>query len=113
MVGQRGPGRQPSADAVHAAAGMRGGTARIQSRHRCLRSSETRHRAEHQLLVQLRGAAVDRAVPEIGVLALQVTGALHGSLQHPGSESRREAFQHLLDPLGEQVRRRVVGNSSG
>ena len=49
------------------------------------------HRPEDQLLVQLGGAAVDRAADQVGVAGLQLARAEHPAGQDPGAEARARA----------------------
>ena len=51
---------------------------------RCLGPAETGHRAEHQLLVQLRRAAVDRAADQVGVRRLAGRRASGRAGRRPG-----------------------------
>ena len=58
--------------AVDAAAGVRGGRAEVEAGDPGLGPAEPGDRAEDQLLVQLGGAAVDRAADEVGVAGLEL-----------------------------------------
>src|SRR6185312_16666374 len=73
---RRKPARPSAASAAFAARNphtpctpprVRGRAAEVEPFHRGLRPAEARHGPEHQLLEQVRRAAADRAVAEVGV----------------------------------------------
>ena len=74
VVGERGASRVHPRGPVHATAWMRRGRGQEQPGDTGLRPPETRHWAQHELLVQLRGAAVEGADDEVGVARLQLVG---------------------------------------
>jgi hypothetical protein len=62
-------------------------------------AAEAGDRAEHQLLAQLGGAAIDRSVNEIPVVCLQVGRGLDVSRAYDCPKSGRVRFDACLDSL--------------
>src|SRR5436190_14889052 len=80
-----------AAGAVHAAAGMRRGRREVQAAHRRLRPAEPSGRGpEDRLLVELRRAAVESAVHEVGVLLLEGAWREHVARAYRVAEPGRE-----------------------
>src|SRR6478672_11624793 len=94
-VRDRGPGRVGPAGAVDAAAGVCRGRREVEPADPRLRPAAAGVRAEHQLLVQLRGAAVEGAADEVRVALLQLARAEDPA----GEDARAEAGCELLEPL--------------
>ena len=70
----------------------------------CLGSPEPGRRTEDQLLVKLRGAAVECAVHEVGVPRLEPRGREYVPPAHECAEAGRERLDALLDQVREGVR---------
>src|SRR5690606_20154533 len=70
---------------------------------RCLRPAQARDGPEDQLLVQLRGAAVDRAADQVGVALLELTWAEDTTPADPRAEAGGEPFEARLHPVGEPL----------
>ena len=71
--------------------GMRARRREVKVAYRRLGAAEPGDRAEHELLVQLRGAAVDRAADEVAVVALEVGRAHHRAAADQRLEARARA----------------------
>ena len=72
-VAQRQMGRVGAASTVDPATGVRAGRCEVQAPHeRPGATTQPGHRAEEQLLADGRGAAVDRATYEVGVLRVEI-----------------------------------------
>ena len=89
--------------AVHAAARVRRRRAEVQAGDPRLGAAQPGHRPEDQLLVQLGGAAVDRAADQVGVARLELARAQHAAGAGRATRSRGPALDPGLHPVGEPL----------
>jgi hypothetical protein len=69
--------------------------------------------AEDEHLVQLRGAAVDRAADEVRVVALEVDRRHHVAAADEPAEAGGDALDLLLHPVGERLRHLLAPRALG
>src|SRR3954467_5002807 len=93
---------------VHTAARMRRCGAEIEPAHGRLGPAEPRHRAEDQLLVELRRPAVDGAADEVRVARLELVRPGDVARQDQVAEARSEPLDLGLHALDEAVELRPV-----
>ena len=99
-MAKRRDGRVPAARSVDATAGVGRCPGEVETADGRLRAPETPRRAEHELLVQGRGAGVERTPAEVGVRRLHRPGRLDVSAAAQVEEPRRHLLHAPLQPLG-------------
>src|SRR6185312_6382764 len=82
---------------VDRAAGVGRGTGEVKAVDRRVRATETRHGPEKELLVDRRGAAVDRASHETRVVGGELGRALEVAGDDPVAETRCLPFDRVFD----------------
>ena len=87
-VGDRCPRGVVAGRAVHAAAGVGRRRAEVEPADRRLGATQPGHRPEHQLLVELRRAAVDRTADEVGVPGFELDAGPAPGGPGPATRSR-------------------------
>ncbi len=96
-----GPGGVHAGGAVHATSGVGGGGPEVKPPDRGLGPAEAGDRPEDQLLVELGGAAVERAAQQVGVEPLHLPGTEHPAGEDPAAEAGGVAFDPGLHPVRE------------
>ncbi|NCL73395.1 hypothetical protein AIIKEEIJ_00832 [Rhodococcus sp. YH1] len=106
------PGRVPPAHPVDATAGMGGRAGQVHTLDRRAGTTEAGQRPEHELLMDLGGAAVDRPPDEVRVGGLEVARALHAAVHDRAQHPRRVRLEFGVDAPGEFLRGGVVGDTA-
>src|SRR5215211_969979 len=88
---------------MKAAAWMGRGRGEVEAADGGGRPAEAWIGAKDRLLVELGGAAVDRAADEVAVVALEVERRLDVALDDAPAEARRHPLDLFLHPVGEQL----------
>lgn len=79
------------------------GRAEVQAAHRRLRTSEPGNGAEHELLMQLRRAAVDRAAHQVRICCLELVRTGDVTPRDPVAKAGGQALDLILHALDEAV----------
>src|SRR5262249_15948014 len=103
FVAQRRERGVATAGAVHAGARVRVARSKVERAHRRAVAEVREHRAEEELVLDRRGAAGDVAADEVLVHRFEIGGRGDGGGEDAVLEARCEAFDAIVDAIGEAL----------
>src|SRR5262249_41678377 len=94
-----------AAGAVDAGAGVGGGGGQVHAAHRGAVTEVRERGAEEELMVEMSAAAAQVAAHQVLIHLFQVVGSVYGPSPDQRAKTRRQAFDPLLDAVGEELLR--------